>query len=159
MKYHHACEPSWPSTQSLRSKCDLNITYMCIFALMDHFPLRYWSLNWSTSYTPILLLFLLSQCISWVSIASQAACVCFPAMFCISAGPLYPAGGGDGWHGAGDQHEWNCSAGGGAESYGEVRGKSVDFDCSDPAVKKGGSDLWRLHVIKIAQMFTEGDSC
>lgn len=135
--------------------------YICCYTIiiMGNLPLGYWSWNWSTTYTPTLPLSLLSQCISWDSIASQAVCVCFPAVFCISAGPLYPAGGGDGRHGAGDQHEWNCSAGGVAESHGEVRGKLVDFDCSDPDVEKGGSDLWRLHVTEIAQMFTEGDLC
>lgn len=41
------------------------------------------------------------------------------------AGSLYPAGGGDGRHGAGDQHEWDRSTSRGAEPHGKVRGQDL----------------------------------
>lgn len=42
---------------------------------------------------------------------------------CLSAGPLHLAGGGDGRHGAGNQHERDRGPGRGAEPHGEVRGR------------------------------------
>lgn len=48
----------------------------------------------------------------------------YPLCSARSAGPLHPAGGGDGGHGAGDQHERDRGAGRGAEPHGEVRGQS-----------------------------------
>lgn len=49
-----------------------------------------------------------------------------------SAGPLHPAGGGDGGHGAGDQHERDRGAGRGAEPHGEVRGQSGSACIKEP---------------------------
>lgn len=60
-------------------------------------------------------------------------CINCCVMLCLSAGPLYLAGGGDGRHGAGDQHEWDRSPGRSAEPHGEVRGQSVSPHLKDHA--------------------------
>ncbi len=47
----------------------------------------------------------------------------------MSAGAQHPSGDGDGRHGAGDQHERDHHAGGGARQDGEVRGESGSARC------------------------------
>ncbi len=48
---------------------------------------------------------------------------------CVSAGAQHPSGDGDGRHGAGDQHERDHHAGGGAGQDGEVWGESGSARC------------------------------